>query len=102
MGFYRPALRVRTAPIQSFFAIAERLAMPKSGKLPQLSAQAQAELRHRGEQLDEYPSAGLWQAVGGEEGVAALIADLYRRIEQDPVLREVFPHFHSELATPFF
>jgi truncated hemoglobin YjbI len=33
-----------------------------------------------------------WRAIG----------DLYRRIEQDELLRVAFPHFHSELATPFF
>jgi truncated hemoglobin YjbI len=71
--------------------------------LRQLSNQAKEsiykELRHRGEPLVEYPGADLWMAVGG---VAALIEDLYRRIEQDELLRVAFPHFHSELATPFF
>ena len=37
------------------------------------------ELRHRGEPLVEYPKAKLWKAVGGSDGVAALIADLYHR-----------------------
>jgi ankyrin repeat protein/truncated hemoglobin YjbI len=60
------------------------------------------ELRHRGEPLVEYPEADLWTAMGGSEGVAALIQDLYRRIEQDEVLREAFPHFNSGNATPFF
>jgi ankyrin repeat protein/truncated hemoglobin YjbI len=60
------------------------------------------ELRHRGATLVEYPGAALWKAVGGSSGVASLIKDLYRRIEQDPLLRVAFPHFHSELATPFF
>src|SRR5207245_5729302 len=46
--------------------------------------------------------ADLWTAVGGSDGVAALIQDLYRRIEQDKVLREAFPHFNSGEATPFF
>src|SRR5262249_21099695 len=32
----------------------------------------------------------------------ALIEDLYRRIEQDEVLRVAFPHFNSGAATPFF
>ena len=41
------------------------------------------ELRHRGEALVAYPGADLWKAVGGSDGVAALIEDLYRRIEQD-------------------
>jgi ankyrin repeat protein/truncated hemoglobin YjbI len=60
------------------------------------------ELRHRGEALVEYPEGDLWTAVGGGEGVAALIEDLYRRIEQDPVLRVAFAHFNSGEATPFF
>jgi ankyrin repeat protein/truncated hemoglobin YjbI len=60
------------------------------------------ELRHRGKPLVEYPDPDLWTAVGGSDGVAALIRDLYRRIEDNPLLREVFPHFNSELATPFF
>ena len=60
------------------------------------------ELRHRGDPLVEYPHADLWTAVGGNEGVAALIQDLYRRIEQDALLRAVFPHFNSEAAIPFF
>jgi len=46
------------------------------------------ELRHRGEPLVAYPEADLWTAVGGSDGVAALIKDLYRRIEQDELLRE--------------
>jgi ankyrin repeat protein/truncated hemoglobin YjbI len=60
------------------------------------------ELRHRGEPLVAYPDADLWKAVGGRDGVAALIEDLYRRIEQDDVLRVAFPHFNSGAATPFF
>src|SRR5206468_5192842 len=60
------------------------------------------ELRHRGAPLVEYPGVGLWKAVGGSGGVAALIQDLYRRIEQDELLRVAFPHFNSEAATPFF
>src|SRR5437867_12142520 len=60
------------------------------------------ELRHGGEPLVAYPGAELWKAVGGSDGVAALIQDLYRRIEQDKVLREAFPHFNSGEATPFF
>jgi ankyrin repeat protein/truncated hemoglobin YjbI len=60
------------------------------------------ELRHRGEPLVAYPGADLWKAVGGSDGVAALIEDLYRRIEQDEVLRVAFPHFNSGAATPFF
>ena len=31
------------------------------------------ELRHRGEPLVEYPGAELWKAVGGSDGVRALI-----------------------------
>jgi ankyrin repeat protein/truncated hemoglobin YjbI len=60
------------------------------------------ELRHRGEPLVEYPGADLWKAVGGADGAAELIEDLYRRIEQDEILREAFPHFNSGAATPFF
>jgi ankyrin repeat protein/truncated hemoglobin YjbI len=60
------------------------------------------ELRHRGEALVAYPGAGHWKAVGGGEGVAGLIEDLYRRIAQDEVLRVAFPHFNSGAATPFF
>lgn len=60
------------------------------------------ELRHRGESLVAYPGADLWKAVGGEDGVAALIDDLYRRIEQDVLLRETFSHFNSAEATRFF
>src|SRR5262245_7261755 len=59
------------------------------------------ELRHRGEPLVAYPDANLWEAVGGGDGVAALIEDLYRRIEQDEVLRVAFPHFNSGAAVPF-
>src|ERR1700686_2135854 len=60
------------------------------------------ELRHRGSPLVEYPAAGLWKTVGGSAGVVALIQDLYRRIEQDELLREAFPHFNSGDATRFF
>src|SRR5262249_26204393 len=59
-------------------------------------------LRHRGEALVAYPGAGLWKEVGGSDGVAALVEDLYRRIEQDELLRVAFPHFNSGAATPFF
>jgi ankyrin repeat protein/truncated hemoglobin YjbI len=60
------------------------------------------ELRHRGEPLVAYPGADLWKAVGGSDGVAALIQDLYRRIEEDEALRVAFPHFNSGAAKPFF
>jgi len=60
------------------------------------------ELRHRGEPLVAYPGADLWKAVGGSDGVAALIQDLYSRIEEDELLRVAFPHFNSGEATPFF
>src|SRR5207245_9866771 len=60
------------------------------------------ELRHRGAPLVEYPGAEICKAVGGSDGVAALIKDLYRRIEQDELLRVVFSHFNSGAATPFF
>src|SRR5262245_20189892 len=60
------------------------------------------ELRHRGEPLVEHPAAEIWKAVGGSDGVTALIDDLYRRIERDELLRGVFPHFNPVAATPFF
>jgi ankyrin repeat protein/truncated hemoglobin YjbI len=60
------------------------------------------ELRHRGQPVVAYPGTDLWTAVGGRAGVAALIKDLYRRIEQDELLSVAFPHFNSEAATPFF
>ncbi len=59
-------------------------------------------LRHRGESLVAYPAADLWTAVGGNDGVAALVEDLYRLIEQDELLREVFAHFGRDEVTPFF
>jgi len=61
-----------------------------------------AALRHRGDALVECAAVELWQSVGREAGVTALIDDLYRRIEQDEILREAFPHFNSGDATPFF
>ena len=67
-----------------------------------MSMSIHEELRHRGEPLVAYPGADLWEAMGGSAGVAALIEDLYRRIEQDEVLRVAFPHFNSGAATPFF
>jgi ankyrin repeat protein/truncated hemoglobin YjbI len=60
------------------------------------------ELRHRGEALVAYPDASLLEALGGWHGVAALVRDLYRRIEGDDLLREVFPHFRADEAVPFF
>lgn len=60
------------------------------------------DLRHRGEAFVVYQDAGFWTSVGGDAGVRALITDLYRRIEQDELLRVVFPHFNSEQAIPFF
>src|SRR5262245_57106252 len=60
------------------------------------------ELRHRGEVLVAYPGAELWKAVGGSDGAAALVEDLYRRIEVDELLRVAFPHFNSGNAAPFF
>ena len=69
---------------------------------PDGDASMHKELRHRGEPLVAYPGAELWNAVGGSDGVAALVQDLYRRIEQDELLREVFPHFSSGNAMPFF
>jgi truncated hemoglobin YjbI len=62
----------------------------------------QKEFRHRGEPLVAYPGEDLWTAVGGSDGVTALVNELYRRIEQDELLRMAFPHFNSEAATPFF
>src|SRR5271157_4845129 len=80
--------------------------LPKGANLRQSTNQAEdsihEELRHRGEPLVAYPGADLWTAVGVSDGVAALIKDLYRRIEQDELLRVVFPHFNSGEATPFF
>jgi ankyrin repeat protein/truncated hemoglobin YjbI len=63
---------------------------------------AHKELLHRGGSLVEYPAARFWMTLGGSDGVAALIKDLYRRIEQDDLLREAFPHFNSGAAAPFF
>jgi truncated hemoglobin YjbI len=60
------------------------------------------ELRHRGDSLVEYPDARFWTMVGGSDGVAALIQDLYHRIEKDELLRVAFPHFNSGAATPYF
>jgi len=65
-------------------------------------ASIQKLLRHRGEFLVAYPGPDVWKAVGGSDGVAALIEDLYRRIERDELLREAFPHFDSGNAIPFF
>src|SRR5258708_16867512 len=80
--------------------------LSRDGNLRQFRNQAQdsihKELRHRGEPLVEYPEADLWNAVGGSDGVAALIQDLYRRIEQDKLLRVAFPHFNSGDAALFF
>jgi truncated hemoglobin YjbI len=61
-----------------------------------------SEFRHRGQSLVAYPDARLWKKVGGSAGVAALIDNLYRRIEDDELLREAFPHFNSAQAAPFF
>jgi truncated hemoglobin YjbI len=60
------------------------------------------ELRHRGDQLVAYPGAEMWTALGGSAGVAVLIEDLYRRIEQDELLCEAFSHFNSTEAARFF
>src|SRR6266852_2682376 len=77
--------------------------MPDSRQLPRgANDSIHNELRHRGEPLVEYPEADLRKAVGGSDGVAALIKDLYRRIEQDELLREAFSHFNSEEPTRFF
>ena len=65
-----------------------------------MSISIHEELRHRGEPLVVYPGADLCEAVGGGDDLAALIEDLYRRIEQDEVLRVAFPHFDSGAATP--
>jgi hypothetical protein len=69
---------------------------PRSRAMP---ISIQKELRHRGEPLVAYPGADLWTAAGGSVGVTALIKDLYRRIEQDKVLRVAFPHFDTNTAT---
>ncbi len=80
--------------------------LPSSGNQRSMSQPATGamhkELRHRGEPLVVYPAAEFFQAVGGSDGVAALIEDLYRRIEQDDLLRVAFPHFIAGNATPFF
>src|SRR5260370_17935676 len=80
--------------------------LPRDANLRQLRNQAKdsihKDLRHRGEPLVSYPDAELWKAVGGSDGVAAVNKDLYRRIEQDELVREAFPHFNSGAATPFF
>ena len=60
------------------------------------------EFRHRGELAVEPPGADLWAALGGRDGVEALIADLYRRMAADPVLRHAFPHFNHGPAAEFF
>jgi ankyrin repeat protein/truncated hemoglobin YjbI len=73
--------------------------MPSQG---QAKHSTHKELQHRGEPLVGYPGAGLWETVGGSDGVVALIKDLYRLIEQDELLRVVFPHFNSGDAMPFF
>ena len=52
-----------------------------------------SDLLHRGESLVEYPDAGFWTTLGGNDGVVALIKDLYRRIEHDDLPCEAFPHF---------
>jgi ankyrin repeat protein/truncated hemoglobin YjbI len=50
------------------------------------------ELLHRGEGLVEYPDPKLFETLGGRAGVSGLIDDLYRRIPEDPLLRQAFPH----------
>ena len=60
------------------------------------------ELRHRGELTVEYPDVALWERLGGCEGIEALIADLYRRMAGDDVLRHAFAHFNPAGAVPFF
>jgi ankyrin repeat protein/truncated hemoglobin YjbI len=60
------------------------------------------ELSHRGQAIVAYPGPELFAALGGADGVAELIDDLYRRIEQSEVLRSAFVHFNSGNATPFF
>src|SRR5207248_3798603 len=48
------------------------------------------------------PGGDLWTTLGGREGVQALIADLYRRIAADDVLRHAFAHFNPAGAAEFF
>jgi ankyrin repeat protein/truncated hemoglobin YjbI len=60
------------------------------------------ELRHRGSLVVEPPSDDLWTTLGGRDGVEALIADLYRRMEEDEVLRHAFRHFNPAPAAEFF
>jgi hypothetical protein len=76
---------------------------PRDANLRQSRNQAKVsihmELRHRGEPLVAYAGAELWTAVG--DGLAALIKDLYRRIDQDELLSVPFPHFNNGEATCF-
>src|SRR5713226_8113771 len=60
------------------------------------------ELRHRGELVVEDAGCVLWATLGGRDGVEALIADLYRRMAEDEVLRHAFPHFNPAGAVEFF
>ncbi|HWB10615.1 MAG TPA: ankyrin repeat domain-containing protein [Pirellulales bacterium] len=78
-----------------------RARKPHQPKAP-ATISAHEELRHRGESLVAYPAGQFWKALGGGEGVTALIEDLYRRIERDKLLREVFPHLNSQNAASFF
>lgn len=60
------------------------------------------ELLHRGELAVHYPGCVLWATLGGRAGVQALIADLYRRMAEDEVLRHAFRHFNPAPAAEFF
>src|SRR5688572_28395495 len=60
------------------------------------------ELRHRGSLAVEQAGEDLWAALGGRAGVEALIADLYRRMAEDEVLRHAFRHFNHAGAAGFF
>src|SRR5205823_2069300 len=50
----------------------------------------------------EYPDGKLWETLGERAGVEALIADFYRRMAEDEVLRHAFPFFNPAPAAEFF
>src|SRR5687768_16239669 len=60
------------------------------------------ELRHRGTLAVEHPEGDPWLTLGGRAGIEALIADLYRRMAEDAVLRHAFGHFNPAGAVEFF
>jgi ankyrin repeat protein/truncated hemoglobin YjbI len=60
------------------------------------------ELRHRGVETPEYAPPALWDALGGREGIEALVADFYQRMSGDPTLQSAFPRFDPGGAAEFF